>query len=77
MDTNIPSVEEVRAALLPLTLRQIDRLAELSTVPASTISKIKYGATINPGIETVGMFMPHIAAVLREQTAPIEPQATS
>lgn len=75
MDTNIPSAEAVRAALAPLTLKQIDRLAELSTVPASTIAKIKYGATANPGIETVGMFMPHIDAILREQATLIDKAA--
>lgn len=71
MDTNISSAEQVRAALAPLTLKQIDRLAELSTVPATTIYKIKLGKTVNPGIETVRLFMPQIEAVLREQATPI------
>lgn len=56
----IPSVDEIRAALAPLTLRQIERLSELSGVPAPTIYKVKLGDTTNPGIETVRKFAPHI-----------------
>jgi transcriptional regulator with XRE-family HTH domain len=62
MENIIPSAERVRALLAPLTLKQIDRLAELSGVSAPTIYKIKRGETANPGIETVGKFMPHISA---------------
>jgi transcriptional regulator with XRE-family HTH domain len=62
MELNIPSSETVRAALAPLTLKQLDTLAELSGVPATTIYKIKRGETENPGIETLRKFAPHIAA---------------
>ena len=62
MELTIPSAEQVRAQLAPLTLKQLDRLAELSGVPATTIYKIKRGETDNPGLETVGKFAPHIAA---------------
>jgi hypothetical protein len=62
MDTSLLSAEQVRVALAPLTLKQVDRLAQLSGVPAPTIYKIKRGETMNPGIETVGKFMPHVAA---------------
>lgn len=62
MQTSIPSAEDVQAALATLTLKQLDRLAELSGVPASTIYKIKLANTTNPGIETVRKFMPHVAA---------------
>ena len=61
MDTSLLSAEQVQAALAPLTLKQVDRLAELSGVPATTIYKIKRGETANPGIETVRKFMPHVA----------------
>lgn len=61
MDISIPTAQQVRAALQPLTLKQLDVLAGLSGVPATTIYKIKRGETPNPGIETVGKFMPHIA----------------
>lgn len=58
----IPSVEVVREALATLSLRQIDRLSDLSGVPAPTICKIRRGETENPGMETVRKFAPHISA---------------
>lgn len=60
MDKHIPSAEEVRAALAPLSLKQLDKLAELSGVPVTTIYKVKRGETENPGIETVRRFAPFI-----------------
>lgn len=73
METSLASADDVRAALEPLTLKQIERLAVLSGVPATTIYKIKRGETSNPGIETVRKFMPLIgearAEPLREQPA--------
>jgi len=55
-------MEAVRQALAPLTLRQLDKLQELSGVPATTVYKIKQGETANPGIDTVRKFLPHIEA---------------
>ncbi|MGV8822997.1 helix-turn-helix domain-containing protein [Methylibium petroleiphilum] len=69
METNIPGAAEVREALAPLTLRQLDRLAELSGVPATTIYKIKRGETENPGIETLRKFLPHVAEAQAEAGA--------
>jgi hypothetical protein len=69
MDIALPSMDEVRAALAPLTMKQIDRLAELSMVPAPTIYKIKLGTTENPGLETLRKFLPHIQAALQEGQA--------
>lgn len=66
MAESIPSVADIKAALTPLTLRQLNRLSELSGVPATTISKIRRGETGNPGIETVRLFAPHIAAAALE-----------
>lgn len=66
MDINLISAEDVRAKLAPLSLKQIDRLAALSAVPAPTIYKIRLGVTANPGIETVGLFWPFIDEVLAE-----------
>lgn len=60
---DIPSAEDVRAALAPLSLKQLDRLAALSGVAATTIYKVKRGETENPGIETVRRFMRHLAQV--------------
>lgn len=65
--STIPSAEDVRAALAPLSLKQLDRLAELSGVPATTIYKVKRGETENPGIETVRKFLGHVAVVLEEE----------
>jgi predicted transcriptional regulator len=60
METDLPTIEQVRAALAPLTLKQLDVLEELSGVPATTIYKIKRGETANPGLETVRQFVQHI-----------------
>lgn len=61
-EETVPSAEEVRAALAHLTMKQIDRLAEISGVPPTTIYKIKRGETKNPGVETLRQFMPHVDA---------------
>lgn len=60
MDVTIPSAADVREALAPLTLKQLEKLAELSGVPMHTIYKVKRGDTPNPGLETVRKFAPHI-----------------
>lgn len=69
MNDAIPSAADVRAALLPLTLRQIERLSGLSGVPATTIYKVRLGETANPGIETVRKFLPHIDAARAQEAA--------
>lgn len=60
MSTDIPSVANIRSALLSLGHAQTQRLAKLSGVPFTTIWKIRDGTTKNPGIETVGQFVPFI-----------------
>lgn len=62
MQTTTPSAEQVRAALQPLSMKQLARLSELSGVPSTTLYKIKLGTTTNPGIETVRAFVPFISA---------------
>lgn len=62
MSIEIPPIAEIRAALQPLTLKQLDALETLSGVPATTIAKIRRGETKNPGTETCRAFLPHIAA---------------
>ena len=64
MDQPIPSAEDIRAALAPLSMKQLDELERLSGVPATTIYKIKRGETGNPGIETLGKFMPFVPRLL-------------
>jgi predicted transcriptional regulator len=66
MKITMPTMDEVRAELGKLTMRQIDRLADLSGVPSATIYKIRIGTTENPGIETLRKFLPHIPAALKE-----------
>ena len=70
MDSTFPGIEEVREALSPLSLSQREALAKLSGVPFTTIYKIKRGETRNPGIETVGQFMPHVASVCDQSADP-------
>ncbi len=65
MKPNIPSAAQVREALAPLSLKQVDALSRLSGIPATTIYKIQRGETKNPGIETLRGFLPHIAAVIK------------
>lgn len=69
MDTPIPAVADVQAALRALGHAQMQRLAELSGVPFTTLWKVRSGDTANPGIETVRKFMPHVAAARVEQAA--------
>ena len=64
MESTFPGIEEVRDALKPLTLAQLEALASASGVPFTTLYKIKRGETENPGIETVRKFMPHVSAVV-------------
>lgn len=59
--SDIPSADEVRQALKPLNLKQLEALARASGVPFTTIYKIKLGDTVNPGIETVRQFLPFLA----------------
>ena len=75
MEMMIASAESVREALAPLTLKQLDLLAELSGVPVSTIYKIKLGTTVNPGVETVRLFMPHIERVRCGSRHDVDPVA--
>lgn len=62
MSPSFPDAQYVRAGLRPLTMKQIDKLAALSGVAAPTIYKIKRGEIVNPGVETVAKFWPHLAA---------------
>lgn len=68
MELDIPSAAVVRQALADLSLKQLEKLAEMSGVPMTTIYKIRLGDTENPGIETVRKFAPHIAAAAADPT---------
>ena len=53
MNSAIPSAEAVRAALAPLSLKQLEKLAELSGVPFTTIYKVGWGGQ-RPGSRRCG-----------------------
>jgi hypothetical protein len=75
MTPSIPTPAEVRAALESLSYTRCTELARLSGVPVNTLWNIRKGATINPGIETVGKFMPHALALIEADRASIIPAA--
>ena len=62
MSTHIPSAEAVRKWLEPLGHAQLQRLATLSSVPFTTLWKIRSGETRDPRIETVRQLHPHVKA---------------
>ena len=71
MSTLFPSIEDVRARLQMLKDGDIYRVSQHSGVPASTLWKIRCGATPNPGIETVRKFF-HLLPVPDTQAAAAE-----
>jgi predicted transcriptional regulator len=60
MKERLPSTKQVRAMLRPLTLLQVQEVGRSSGVPWTTIYKIKRGETVNPGMDTVRKFLPHL-----------------
>ena len=62
MDNTLMSAEDVRTVLGLLTQRQLEKLSAASGVPLSTLGKIRRGETLNPGLETVRRFLPHLPA---------------
>ena len=61
LKTEIPSAEEVKAALQDLTYAQMKELSRLSTVAFTTLWKVRGGETSKPGLETVRALLPHLA----------------
>jgi transcriptional regulator with XRE-family HTH domain len=75
MTPSIPTPAEVRATLEALSYSRCNELARLSGVPLTTLWNIRKGDTTNPGIETVGKFMPHALALIEaERTAQVPAQ---
>lgn len=66
MNTALPSIDDVRSRLQMLKDGEIYAVAKASGVPASTLWKIRCGATPNPGIETVRRFFHLLPAVATE-----------
>jgi predicted transcriptional regulator len=75
MTTLFPSIEDVRTRLQLLKDGEIYKVAQDSGVPASTLWKIRCGATPNPGIETVRKFfhlLPAGTVAAPTETTPTE-----
>lgn len=62
MDTDIPSVSEIRAALNDLGGMSLNRLSRLSGCSLSTLHRIQSGESENPGVETVRSFWGYVQA---------------
>ena len=77
MTTSIPAVEEVSRRLKGLKGCELEQLAGDSGVPASTLWKIRVGATPNPGLETVRKFFHLLPAELAQQTPHPAQEATT
>ena len=60
MNKQLPTAENVRAWLVPLSRAQLLMLSDLSGVPFGTIWKIKDGQTKDPRIETVRAIAMHL-----------------
>lgn len=71
----IPPLRMIRNKLGKLTQAQIQKLADDSGVPFSTIMKIRLGITKNPGTETVREFWPLLTA--QDDATAGNPQADS
>lgn len=70
MNASVPTAAAVRQELLVLSHAQLQRLARLSSVPFTTLWKIRDGTTKNPGIETVRLFMAHMGEVVIQAAPP-------
>lgn len=68
MKSNIPTPDQVRAALVGLKHAQVQDLALRSGVPFTTLWNIRSGITKNPGIKAVHQFFPLISAVKPKAT---------
>ena len=62
MELQIASAAVVRERLSALDYAAIQRVADASGVPFTTLLKIRGGETKNPGIETVRKFVAHLPA---------------
>ena len=62
MNTDLPSITEIQAALSDLGGLTLARLSDLSGTPITTLQNIKRGESENPGIETVRKFWPFVQA---------------
>lgn len=73
MSTSIPTVAEVREALVALAPKQLQALSSLSGVPVTTLYNIRNGTTEDPRLGTAGAFWPHVLT-MRAMEAPATEQ---
>lgn len=66
MELTLPSMKDVRARLMALSKAQVEALQKHSGVPVSTINKIRYGLTANPGYVTVNDLCAKLATAEQE-----------
>ena len=65
LNTDLPSTEHIRQALQALTYRQTAILSSTSGVPFTTLWKVRSGETLNPRIQTLRQFLPHLKKALK------------
>lgn len=58
----IPTAADVRRRLQSMPAHRVKDLADRSGVNVETIRQIRYGRVKNPGIDTVGAFLPYLEA---------------
>jgi transcriptional regulator with XRE-family HTH domain len=69
MATQIPSAEDVRAALRSLGRGQMQELADKSGVPVTTLSNIRNSSKQGPTVDTLRKFWPHLLRLTRKAAA--------
>lgn len=67
---SIPTPAELRSRLAALTHAQVQALAEKTSVPFTTLWKVRGGETSNPRLETVRAVWPEL---VRLECAPAKP----
>jgi predicted transcriptional regulator len=66
MQTDIPTPEQVLAALRALSYSQIQALSRLSGVSFNTLRNLRAGnGPCDPRLSTVAQFAPHLAAAAK------------
>lgn len=71
MNTKIPPISEIKSRLEGLSHADILSLSKASSVPFTTLWKIRAGDTANPGIETVRKFAGHMKRTSKPRTASV------
>jgi len=60
MRYTIPTSDQVRAVLAPLSFAQMGELAEKTGVPLSTIRRVRCGETARPDVDCVKRLFDHL-----------------